>query len=609
MPERFRIFISSPGDVPQERLRSHLVIDKLAQEYRRHFLLEIFRWEHEPMLASGSFQDAIDPPSSFDVVILVLWSRLGTALPEKTKVREYRGLDGRVPVTGTEWEFEEALRAAQSRGAPDILAFRNVSPAPVDTVDLEAQAKSLAQLNALNTFWTRHFADRGVFMAAYDSYRTIEEFAERLEQSLRKLIERRIKSMGTTQQAQGVDIWHDDPFRGLEAYEFEHAPIFFGRDGVVAKAAEQLAGRARAGTAFLLVSGASGSGKSSLVKAALVPRLMKPQRIEGAAFVRRLVFRPSDGGGDLIRGLIEALTRSPPQEGIGLPELLSPGQTVSDFADHQRPTLDSPGFVFKGALARAAERERTSGRMLAHEDPKLILVVDQLEELFTLTAITPEERVSFVCFLAGLARSGAVWIVATIRADFWHRVAELPQLMQLCEGPGRFDVTSPSPAELTDIICKPAFAAGLQFEVHQDSNLALDRVLAERAIAAPGVLPLLSFTLESIYAEDVVRKGGRVLTHLTYDDLGGLEGAIATRADHTVDALPGAAQAAVPRVLRALATVSADAEQAAVSRAVPLATFPPAATPAPWSTRWWPRACWWHRARASWRRCGSRTRH
>ena len=195
MRTHLRVFISSPGDVPAERLRASLIVDKLAQEYSRFFDIEAYRWESEPMLASGQFQDLIDPPSRHDIVILILWSRLGTPLPEKTAVREYRGIDDRAPVTGTEWEFEDALRAAQLRGAPDILAFRNTNPAPVETQDLAAQARSLAQLSALNEFWSRHFADRGVFLAAYDGYRTIDEFARRLEESLRKLLERRIKTL------------------------------------------------------------------------------------------------------------------------------------------------------------------------------------------------------------------------------------------------------------------------------------------------------------------------------------------------------------------------------------------------------------------------------
>ena len=126
MAKRLRIFITSPVDVREERLRAALVIDKLGQDYSRFFSMETYRWESEAMLASGHFQDSIESPGSFDIVILILWSRLGTPLPERTGMREYKGTDGRAPVTGTEWEFEEALRAAQERGAPDILSLIHI---------------------------------------------------------------------------------------------------------------------------------------------------------------------------------------------------------------------------------------------------------------------------------------------------------------------------------------------------------------------------------------------------------------------------------------------------------------------------------------------------
>ena len=85
------------------------------------------------MVASGHFQDSIEPPSAFDIVVLIVWSRLGTPLPERTKVREYRGMDGRAPVTGTEWEYEEALKAAQEVGTPDLLVYRSREDARVRT--------------------------------------------------------------------------------------------------------------------------------------------------------------------------------------------------------------------------------------------------------------------------------------------------------------------------------------------------------------------------------------------------------------------------------------------------------------------------------------------
>ncbi|HLH92597.1 MAG TPA: tetratricopeptide repeat protein [Xanthobacteraceae bacterium] len=577
---RLRIFVSSPGDVPDERLRAALVIDKLAQEFRHYFEFDVIRWEHEPLLASGHFQDALDPPSTTDIVILILWSRLGTPLPERTAAREYRGIDGRAPVTGTEWEYEDALRAARERGAPDLLAFRNTNPAPVDARDPVARARSIAQLEALDAFWQRHFADQGVFLAAYDQYATLEEFAARLEESLRKLLERRVKALpsgGTSDPT-----WFGSPFRGLQAYGFEHAAIYFGRDEAVAKAAEQLAANARAGAAFLLVSGASGSGKSSLVQAGLVPRLMQPQRIEGIGFIRRLAFRPG-GSDNPTFALIEALTRPSDDAAVGLPELLAAGQSAAELVAHLRETPDKPGFVFAGALARVTQAARASGRLLAFENAKLILVIDQLEELFTTAAITADERRLFLRLLAGLARSGAVWVLATQRADFWHRAAESPELLELAHGLGRLDLAAPSPAEIAEMIRKPARAAGLSFETSQESGLGLDAVIAADAVASTGphdsegatsgVLPLLSFLLETLHAEDIATAGRRQLTFATYAQLKGLHGAMSRRADETVARLPKEAQGAVPQVLRMLVTIAGRTEQAVVARTLPLARF------------------------------------
>ena len=575
MAQRLRIFVSSPGDVPDERLRTDLVIDKLTQDYSRYFTIESYRWEHEPMLASGHFQDAIEPPSMSDIVILILWSRLGTPLPEKTGLREYRGLDGRAPVTGTEWEFEDALAAARSRGAPDILVFRNMSPAAVDLRDPAVRALSLQQLDALDAFWKRYFVDRGVFLAASTEYRDIEEFADRLEQSLRKLIERRIKAHVAGAAEEMAPSWLGNPFRGLAAYEFEHAAIYFGRDSLVAKAAEQLASQARTGTAFLLLVGSSGSGKSSLLKAAVVPRLMKRQRIEGTAFLRRLVFRPGDAQDDLIHGFAKALTRGNGEDAIGLPELLAPGQSAGEFATHLRHNSEAPAFVFTAALARVTETARAAKRILPHEGAKLILVLDQLEELFTISQISREDRDAFIRLLGGLARSGVVWIAAAMRADFWHRILDAPELVAMARGHGRLEVPPAAAAEIAEMIRKPAQAAGLSFQVHEQSGLGLDTVLAEHAASEPGVLPLLSFTLDALYTEDVQKRGGRELTFQSYDALGGLGGAIAKRADEVMEALPEKARAASPRVLRALATLGGAGNHTPVARSVPLQSFPP----------------------------------
>src|ERR1700689_784790 len=94
---RLRIVVSSPGDVKAEREIAAVRVGRLAQGFGRFFTIEPYLWEFEAMVASGHFEDSIEPPSAFDIVVLIVWSRLGTLLPERTSVREHRGIDGRTP--------------------------------------------------------------------------------------------------------------------------------------------------------------------------------------------------------------------------------------------------------------------------------------------------------------------------------------------------------------------------------------------------------------------------------------------------------------------------------------------------------------------------------
>jgi WD40 repeat protein len=574
-----RIFVSSPGDVPAAREIAALTIERLAQDYARFLTIEPYLWEFEAMLASGHFQDSIEPPSAFDVVVLIVWSRLGTPMPERTAVREYRGIDGRTPVTGTEWEFEDALSAARQRGVPDLLVYRSQRNAELPQ-DPQKRPAIIAQLEALDAFWSRHFANQGMFIGAYTSFTSDTEFAAALEDHLRKLIEKRIAAarQSSAGPKTAPNTWTQAPFRGLEAYEFEHAPIFFGQDEALAKAMLQLTANAEAGSPFLLVLGASGSGKSSLVKAGVVPKLFVSRRIPGTAFLRRVVFRPSDAreGEDLFDALAGRLATQASQE-EGLSELIGHGQTSATLAAHLRTAAAAPAFPIGTALGQLTLQARQSGRMLEYESAKLVLVVDQLEELFTSERTPPNERLQFIELLAGLVRSGLVWVVATMRKDFWHRADETPELVRLAEGNGRLELLPPGPAQLSQMIRRPAEAAGLRFEVHGTTSVQLNEVIAEEVARAPGALPLLSYVLDQLYRSDVLDAHGETLTYATYQRLGKLEGAIAKKAETVLEHCAPEDRLALGSVLFSLVEMGAVADDVAhaVARRVPIATFPP----------------------------------
>jgi DNA-binding beta-propeller fold protein YncE len=272
------------------------------------------------------------------------------------------------------------------------------------------------------------------------------------------------------------------------------------------------------------------------------------------------VLRPGEGVQDPLLGLAKALIGGNPADGVGLPELLTPGIGPEALAAHLQASADDPSFPFRQALARVRDEAQRERGLLAHEAARLVLVVDQLEELFTRN-FDPTRRALFVRVLAGLARSGVVWVVATMRNDLWHRAAEIPQLIELVEAGARLDLPQPDGAEIIEIVRRPAAAAGIAFEKDPETGVGLDALVARASAEEPGALPLLSVMLESLYERDIAAEGGRVLTVAGYRELGELRGAIARRADQALAALaatdPEAAKA-LPRLLRELVTAAGD---------------------------------------------------
>jgi WD40 repeat protein len=562
-----RIFVSSPGDVLPERRRAQLVIEKLAKSYGRFFSIESVLWELEPMLASGHFQDQIVPPSECDIVVMLVWSRLGTSLPPKTETREYHGIDGRVPVTGTEWEFEDALAAQRKRGAPDLLAFRKQADPTVSLKDRAAKALAEEQWDRLEAFWSHWFVNRGQFRAGFSEFIDLDSFETKLESDLKSLIERRIEASRSLDQSSTPSTWYvGSPFRGLESYRFEHALIFFGRSAMVKTAVEKVAGNAERGRAFLLILGASGAGKSSLAQAGVVPALTSRGIVPGVGLWRRAVMRPAGHPDGPFAALAEALLAD-----TSLPELSSATQGAEALARHLAVAAADPTFSLVKVLDQIEAAARARGDLLAVETTRLAVVVDQLEELFTSAEVTVADRVAFIRCLDGLARSGPIFVLATMRSDYWHRAAETPLLVDMAAGDGRLDLLAPTQDEIMEMIRQPAEVAGLGFERDPGRDIRLDATLAADATDEPGALPLLSFLLDELYKKDVEANTGKMFTYASAKQLGGLKGAIANRAEAAFSRLPTDVRAAFPIVLRALVTVRG-AEPTA--RPAPMERFP-----------------------------------
>jgi tetratricopeptide (TPR) repeat protein len=542
-----RFFISSPGDVFEERAIASRVLERLQSEYVGRLVLEPVLWEHEPLVATSTFQTQIVPPSETDVVISILWSRLGTKLPE-----QFKRADGSRYESGTEFEFEEAIEGFRRNGKPDLLVYRKTAPPSVRLDDEKDLMERLAQKKKLDEFVGRWFHDKaeGTLVAAFHPFESPSDFEILVENHLRKLIDRNLpRSVAATSEARAV--WKKgSPFRGLEAFDFEHAQVFFGRTRAVSDILNALRKQSADGRPFVLILGMSGGGKSSVVRAGVLPMLTRPGVIEGVGLWRRAVFRPTDVRGDLFEGLGNALIRE-----HALPSLDPDGNGPDELAQAFRESPHAATALIRNALAR---EEAATGKSNA----RLALVIDQMEEMYTQEEILPELRQSFFDVIDSFVRSGRIWVMCTLRSDFYPRLANLPKLTALKEGAGQYDLMPPTASEIGQMIRLPANAAGLRFEEDPASSERLDDMLRDAAAGHREILPLLQFTLEELYQR---RTDDGMLTLAAYRELGGVEGSLAQRAESLFKQLPDDVEAQLPKVLNALVSVGQDG-QAAVGR-------------------------------------------
>jgi hypothetical protein len=298
------------------------------------------------------------------------------------------------------------------------------------------------------------------------------------------------------------------PYLGLAAFDEGDAKFFFGRSGEIRSAVAQLEA-----WPLLAVVGPSGVGKSSFVHAGLVPAV----RASGHDW-QVCVVRPG---------------RAPLQRLAGvLDDVLATGDAPQAAAEALR---DGPGLF--GEYLRRHARTRKQ---------HVLIVVDQLEELFTLCD-RDDERALFFAALSAAAddASAPVRVVLSMRADFLDRLASHKQFLGEVSR-GLFFLSAPDRENLREAIVRPAELAGYAFE----DDWIVDDML--QVATSRGALPLVAFAASRLWdARDRARKQ---LTTASYNEMGGVGGAFARHADAVVAAVPPTQHALLRAIVTRLVT-------------------------------------------------------
>jgi WD40 repeat protein/DNA-binding SARP family transcriptional activator len=322
------------------------------------------------------------------------------------------------------------------------------------------------------------------------------------------------RALGPVAIQVGAGLEAGNPYKGLRAFEEVDAADFFGRELLTEHLIDRLR-RAR----FLAVVGPSGSGKSSVVRAGLIPAL-RSGALPGSANWRIVEMFPGAYPLEELEAALLRVADSPP---ASLLEQLEEGE--------------------RGLL-------RALKRILPRDDSELVLVLDQLEELFTLVE-DDERRTHFLTIIERAVADphSRLRVVTTLRADFYDRPLLYSGFAELVRDyveavvpllPSEFERAISGPGERVGAALEPGLLPELIADVANE----------------PGALPLLQYALTELYE----RRHGNILTRDAYRTIGGVSGALAGRADEIHAGLSEPAQDAARQLLLRLVTLGEGTE-------------------------------------------------
>jgi len=303
-----------------------------------------------------------------------------------------------------------------------------------------------------------------------------------------------------------LDFEPRNPYKGLRAFTNDDAGDFFGREELVrtliASVGEIAHSHMPPGN-LLTVLGPSGSGKSSVVMAGLLP-LLRQGVLPGSE--KWVYLRPMRPGANPLEELMLIVAS----------QALA-GKSMKAMRD------DLNDEEAKGLYWQAS-------RLVPSSDAKVLLVIDQFEELFTQT-VTEKERKQFIRLLINAVSTSrsSVLVVVTFRSDFFARLMQYPELYQMMDV-HRVSVLPMETQDIRSVIEQPARLSDVQLTFEDD--LVGDLLFETREQV--GALPLLEFTLEKLFK----RRRGHLLTLDAYREIGGVKGALSKHAEETYQALP-----------------------------------------------------------------------
>jgi hypothetical protein len=276
------------------------------------------------------------------------------------------------------------------------------------------------------------------------------------------------------------------------------------------------------------VLGESGSGKSSLVRAGLLPDMIEFGWVEHTKW-KWFDVMPSQFRGNVCNGILSKLDEAFP--------VLNEKQIGKDLMAGKEVNFGHLADVLPDT-----------------NDEAVLFFIDQFEEIFTDPLITEEERICAFSLLNGMASTHKIWLIFSMRNDFYHRFTAYPALSELKNNGIVYDLPKILYSELQEIIEEPARKAGLKWETNEQ-GIALNKNILHDINKGVDDLPLIEFALSELYN---LRNENNVLTYRAYEDIGKIDGAVVKYVDNFYNTLSDKEKELFYQLLSALIAPSVD---------------------------------------------------
>lgn len=530
------ILVSASIDVPEEQNRARHIIDALSMRFSDiHFrAVEFSDLAIPPNTSSKERMQWLLANRAVDVVVAIVWARLA-----KLSCSERGGSKNSL-----EHELDITTDANKHSGGkrPVILPFIRededgfAKKLKDDSRDLNSIELMLHEKRETEKFVSDKFTN-------CIQYHDEDQFEDLLKAHLGSVITTLCKNEAPVE-------WVESPYRGLQVFDVRHEPIFCGRESETRELLQRLRDQDSRGCAFVVIVGASGAGKSSLARAGVAGTIRQSGLYNGRVW-KLAIIEPSKASDDSLNN------------STFLSKLLS---LLLDEITDAIPELERLGFGFD-CLAHANDAKsaqitkdafRNIGSIGTH-DPKfvpanptcLLLIIDQMEDLWKQAGVSPTDIEKFLVAVEMLASTGHVFVLSTLRSDTYHDAQLSESFLRLKGDRGHFDLRPPDVGAIERLINDPAKKSGVKFEVATEK---LNERILNDAAKIRNALPLLEFTLAHLYKHR--NRSKNELTFSEYINLGGVEGAIAKRAEEEFESLPRDVQDELPNILSALLSIN-----------------------------------------------------